>query len=317
MIPRRSLRMSDAPSFIARDLCRSVDFEPVRAADDEAAGDGRTLTGYGAVFGAETEIDSWEGRFVEYIRKGAFKKSLRERTPVMQFDHGRHPLIGSIPIGRIEDIREDDHGLYTEATLSDNWLIQPIRDAIAEGSVTGMSFRFEVVREQWYDDSGKRLTPQEAAERLWMSGRDAAPLRRELIELKLREVGPVVFPAYDQTTVGVRAADVASSLIRDGDLVREVRRSLARDAVAMAEVPEDPELRREVATALLLNRSAEEPVSTAPVAAPVEDHPAPESDDAPVVDHPSSERTNPLRDQIREITSLMAERLASLDKESN
>ncbi|KAF4408660.1 HK97 family phage prohead protease [Streptomyces lycii] len=297
--------------YIARDLCRSVDFEPATA-DDESTG--RNLTGYAAVFGAETEIDSWEGRFTEFIRKGAFRKSLRERTPVMQFDHGRHPLIGSIPIGRIEDVREDDHGLYTEATLSDNWLVQPIRDAIAERSVSGMSFRFEVVREQWYDEGGKKLTPQQAYERMWMSGPDAEPLRRELIELKVRELGPVVFPAYDQTEVGVRAAGMAHNLITTPDLVREIRRSLAQDSAAMDEVPEDPELRREVATALLLRNATPSPAADD---APVDDHPDSSSDGAPAVSHPPNERTQKLRAHIREITALMGDTIAALeDKES-
>ena len=90
----------------ARDLERSAPFQFERA-DEGGAGDGRSLKGYAAVFGQDTQIDSWEGQFTETIRKGAFRKTIRESTPVMQFDHGHHPLIGSIPIGRITDIHED------------------------------------------------------------------------------------------------------------------------------------------------------------------------------------------------------------------
>ncbi|MFD9192987.1 HK97 family phage prohead protease [Streptomyces phaeochromogenes] len=235
----------------ARDLERSAPFQFLRAEDD-GEGDGRTLSGYAAVFGQDTEIDSWEGLFTETIRKGAFRKTIREQTPVMQFDHGRHPLIGSLPIGSISDLREDDQGLFVEGRITDNWLMQPVRDAIAEQTVNGMSFRFEVVREEWRDVNGKVVKPEEVLDLLWMPS-DRGPLRRELIELKCRELGPVVFPAYVGTAVSVRSRGLAAELIRSDDMTRQIRQSLARDA-AVPQVPEDPELRREVAAALLFNR---------------------------------------------------------------
>lgn len=240
----------------ARDLTRSAPFSFQRA-DDEADGDGRTLRGYAAVFGQGTEIDSWEGAFTETIRKGAFRKTIREQTPVLQFDHGRHPLIGSLPIGSIVDLREDDEGLYVEARITDNWLMQPVRDAIAEGSVNGMSFRFEVVREQWRDAAGKVLRDDEIGQLLWQPG-DRGPLQRELIELKCRELGPVVFPAYAGTSVSVRARDMADGLAADDQLARQIRASLARDA-GIPQIPDDPDLRREVATALLYQRPGQLP----------------------------------------------------------
>lgn len=168
--------------FPRDDLARSVPFTLERAADD---GDGLTLEGYGAVFDSPTRIDSWEGTFDEVIARGAFAKTIKERTPKVQFDHGHHPMIGSIPLGNIEAIREDSHGLYVRARLADNWLVQPVRDAIASGAIDGMSFRFSVVKET-VDESGD------------------TPLRT-VQEVKLYEVGPVVFPAYESTSVGVRA----------------------------------------------------------------------------------------------------------------
>lgn len=174
--------------FPRDDLTRSVPFELTRAADDD--GDGLTLEGYGAVFDTPTRIDSWEGRFDEVIARGAFAKTLKERTPVVQFDHGHHPLVGSIPIGVPEVLREDAHGLFVRARLHDNWLVQPVRDAIRDGSINGMSFRFSVVKET-FDESGD------------------VPVRT-VQEVKLYEVGPVVFPAYEATSVGVR--DIAARL---------------------------------------------------------------------------------------------------------
>lgn len=167
----------DAP----RECRRVVPFEVTRSDED---GDGLTLEGYAAVFDSSTLIDSWEGTFTESIQRGAFAKTISERTPVLQFDHGTHPLIGSIPLGVIRTIREDDHGLFVRARLSDNWLIEPVRDAIRDGAVNGMSFRFRVIQDRWNHED--------------------EPPHRTLVEVSAPELGPVVFPAYEDTDAGVR-----------------------------------------------------------------------------------------------------------------
>lgn len=170
----------DAP----RDFTRSYAFELDRASSD---GDGLTLTGYAAVFGSPTRIDSWEGRFDEVIAPGAFARTIAERTPVLQFDHGKHPMVGSIPIGSLTVAREDTRGLFVEARLHDNWLVEPVRDAIRSRSIHGMSFRFQV------PDGGDR----------WEKRSGDIPLRT-LLDVDVPELGPVVFPAYRETEVAVR-----------------------------------------------------------------------------------------------------------------
>ena len=186
-------------------VCRAASFE-MRAVD----GDGFTLEGYGAVFDQPTRIDSWEGRFDEIIARGAFTTSLHNFTPVLQFDHGRDVATGSVPIGAIEAIGEDSHGLHVRARLHDNARVEPIRQAIASGAIDGMSFRFQVTREDW-DENGD------------------VPLRT-IREISLHEVGPVCFPAYSATSVSVRSllADL------DGDdrarLVDSLRTEILSDA---------------------------------------------------------------------------------------
>jgi len=187
-------------------VCRATPFEM----RDDARGDGFTLEGYGAVFDTPTRIDSWEGRFDEVIARGAFSKTIQERKPVLQFDHGRDAATGSVPIGAIDEIREDDNGLFVRARLHDNARVEPIRQAIASGAIDGMSFRFQVTREDW-DENGD------------------VPLRT-IREISLHEVGPVVFPAYSSTSVSVRSllADL------DGDdrarLVDSLRTEILSDA---------------------------------------------------------------------------------------
>jgi len=192
--------MFKAPKYAER----SVSFETRDFGDD-----GFTLEGYGAVFNQATRIDSHEGRFDEVIDRGAFNKTLSERTPVLQFDHGRDPATGSVPIGSIEDIRSDDHGLFVRARLHDNARVEPIRQAIASGAVDGMSFRFQVMRDDW-DES--RETPM-----------------RTLREVSLLECGPVVFPAYAGASVGVRS--ILATLPEDerAALIEEIGRAILLD----------------------------------------------------------------------------------------
>lgn len=184
-------------------LCRAVPFE-IRK---DATGDGFTLEGYAAVFGEATRIDSWEGKFDEVIAQGAFAKTIRTRTPVMQFDHGHDLATGSVPIGAIKALKEDKRGLHVEARLHDNVRVEPIRQAIESGAIDGMSFRFRVIREEWDE------TPD-------------IPLRT-IREVELFELGPVVFPAYASTTVGVRSLLSELPEAERQQLLAELRAELA------------------------------------------------------------------------------------------
>ena len=200
-------------------LVRSTEFDLVRAEGD----DGLTLRGHGAVFNKWTTIDSWEGRFTERIMPGAFTKTLKESGSKvrLQFDHGQHPMIGSLPIGAIKELREDAKGLFVEARLSDNWLVLPVRDAIDNGSIDGMSFRFQVVAETWAKENTDM--PE-----------------RSISEVRLIELGPVVWPAYAGTDVGVRSSELARSLIEADDATRhEIATLLLRDTTTDEAVESD------------------------------------------------------------------------------
>lgn len=178
----------------------------VRAGGGSDDGDGRNFTGYAAVFNQPTQISGWEGTFNERMSKGAFKKTLRDRQPVMQFDHGRDTRVGSVPIGHFTDIREDDHGLAVEARLFDNPVVEPVRQAIEAKSVRGMSIKFNVTKERWRDNSGKLVKPDELGQLLYEPG-ERGPLDREIREVRLLEAGPVVHPAYPGTSASVRSSE--------------------------------------------------------------------------------------------------------------
>lgn len=185
-------------------LCRSVPFTLLRADGGSTNGDGLTFEGYGAVFNSPTRIDSWEGTFDEQLAKGAFVRSLREQLPKFQFDHGRSNF-GSLPCGVISDIHEDDRGLFVAARMAASWYWEPLREAISTGAVDGMSFRFSVVREEWRDNAGKLVKPEDVKRILFYGEQpERAPLLRTLKEVRVAEVGPVVWPAYPDTTASLR-----------------------------------------------------------------------------------------------------------------
>lgn len=171
------------------DLIRMVDL-PSSEVEFRADTDGPTLgtlNGYAAVFNSDTEIDSWEGRFIERIAPGAFKKTLNDsadRVKVL-FNHGFDPSIGDKPLGKPRVMKEDQRGLYVEVPLDDTSYNRDLVASLRSGALDGMSFRFSVVREE-VDESGD------------------LPVRT-LREVKLYEFGPVTFPAYAATTAGVRA----------------------------------------------------------------------------------------------------------------
>lgn len=204
---------------------RHVEF---RASED---GDGQTLEGYAAVFNQWTDIRDAQGTYRERIAPGAFKRSLGQRTPVLQFDHGTHPLIGSLPLGAFSVLREDRNGLFVKARLSDNWLIQPVRDAIRDKAIKGMSFRFRVIDDDW--------------------GVDGDGETRTIKEVELLEAGPVVFPAYEQTSVAIRSLvnglgdEMRTALTREltegrfGDLMASDVAQLLRQALIEKFAPKD------------------------------------------------------------------------------
>lgn len=226
----------------------------LRAAEDGAASDGLTFDGFGAVFNRETVIDSWEGRFRELLAPGSMKKSFRELTPIIQFDHGSHPLLGSLPLGRMEPNyprEETDPDLAPEggarvlARLHDNWLTQPFRDAIASGSVDGMSFRFSVVKEDWTTAAGDKIRDEhELWDLLERSWREELPddelVLRTLREVKVPEIGPVVWPAYGDTSASMRSRTITIDLGRLHEPSERSKLASAALAADLAEGTEQP-----------------------------------------------------------------------------
>lgn len=155
--------------------------------------DGRTFTGYAAVF------NSWSedlGGFRERIRPGAFAKSLGEqRANIKMFlNHNQDIVLASTRAGTLR-LGEDAKGLRVEADLPDTTAGRDLAVSLGRGDVDSMSFGFQTIRDA-VPESTKR----------WDGGPE-----RELVEVRLFEVSPVTgWPAYPATSAAVRTlAEIA------------------------------------------------------------------------------------------------------------
>lgn len=127
--------------------------------------------------------------FTEYCRRGMTTKTLAEGDQRLLSEHGGMALART-KSGTLS-LREDDHGLYMEATLdAANPTSAALRSALGRGDVDGMSFGFQVMRQAW----------------------DADYTVRDLLEVRLDEVSIVTFPAYTSTSVGLRSAELMARL---------------------------------------------------------------------------------------------------------
>lgn len=154
-----------------------------------------TLATRFAVFDQWTEINSYfEGRFLERIAPGSFKKTIRESRDQIKvlFQHGRDTVVGDKPLGPITVLREEPDGPYAEVPLLDTSYNRDLVPGL-EAGLYGASFRFQVVKEK-IDQAPKRS----------VHNPDGLP-ERTITELRMAEFGPVTFPAYANATAGLRS----------------------------------------------------------------------------------------------------------------
>jgi HK97 family phage prohead protease len=161
----------------------------------DESGDDLSISGTAIVFGQETVIG---GMFREKIAPGAVKKTLRESDQVMLWNHDTGKPLGRKSRGTLR-LSETRDGLEVSADLPDNTFGRDAHEAIKRGDVEGMSFGFQIVKE-------RKISGEPD---------DKLPLF-EIQELRLHEVSPVTFPAYETTEVEARESFEYRSALLDG-----------------------------------------------------------------------------------------------------
>lgn len=163
------------------------------------------IVGYSAVFGVDTEIQSFFGSFKERLQKGAFRRAIREGQDVRALrNHNPDNLLGRTTAKTLR-LKEDDTGLYIEVDPPNTTTGKDTVESIRRGDLSGMSFAFIVRKEKW------------------INGEDGGTDLRIIQDVDLYDVGPVTYPAYDQTTADVRSASKAYQ-VGLAELGREVPR---------------------------------------------------------------------------------------------
>lgn len=150
---------------------------------DGDAGEQPHIVGYAAVFNSPS-CDL--GGFIERIAPGAFADSLANGDDVRALvDHDWGRIIGRRKAGTLT-LEEDERGLLTDTVPPDTSVGRDIVESIRRGDVDQMSFAFDTLEDDWSTaEDGQTI--------------------RELRKVKLWDISPVTFPAYDETSVSVSA----------------------------------------------------------------------------------------------------------------
>ena len=145
------------------------------------------IAGYAAVFNLRSDLLG--GRFFEVIAPGAFDKVLSQDVRGL-FNHDPNYLLGRTTSGTLR-LSIDERGLVYEIDAPDTPTIRDLVIApIERGDISGSSFAMVVERggDSWRKEDGSVIrTIHRVAE--------------------LRDVGPVSFPAYPDSSAAQRSLD--------------------------------------------------------------------------------------------------------------
>lgn len=159
--------------------------------------DNKHILGYAAVFfdGTEgTEYALWAD-MDERIMPGAFDDVLSNQDDVRGlFNHDPNQILGRTSAGTLK-LSVDATGLFYEITPGDTTIADNVIESIRRGDIDGSSFSFRVLDEELKKEDGK--------------------YKREITKVgPVYDVGPVTFPAYEDTTSGYRKEELVAAEVR-------------------------------------------------------------------------------------------------------
>ena len=143
----------------------------------------RKMVGHAAVFNEVAEIGGW---FREQVEPGAFKSSIRKDDVRALFNHDENYVLGRNTAGTLK-MSEDKDGLKVTIDPPDTQFARDLGVSIERGDISQMSFAFQVLEEEWIRGENKELD------------------LRKIKKVRLFDVSPVTFPAYDGTDIGLRS----------------------------------------------------------------------------------------------------------------
>jgi HK97 family phage prohead protease len=189
----------DERTPVSKQVERRVSHVEFDVRELDTSKDKMTFRGYAAVFNSPSQPLP----FTEYIREGAFTRSLKSRNEIKMFkNHNTDIVLGSTRAGTLR-LMEDSTGLLAEADLPPTTDGKDLSILMQRGDVNSMSFGFSVPArgDSWSDDGQTR----------------------ELNQIRLHEVSIVTgFPAYEATSASVRTIDfLANRTAVDADALAD------------------------------------------------------------------------------------------------
>jgi HK97 family phage prohead protease len=161
----------------------------------------RKLRGMAVVFHSES-LDL--GGFREIILPGAVDRTLREGLDVRALvDHETSKVIGRTTAGTLA-LRKTRRGLEVEIDPPDTSYARDLMESVSRGDISGMSFGFRVVTDEWRMQDGDPI--------------------REVQDMIISEVSVVSFPAYEATSVQVAQRSLQAFLQADPCRLEQTRR---------------------------------------------------------------------------------------------
>ena len=175
---------------------RRMTSQPVQIEEREDGG--KRLTGYAAVFyragDAGTEFQLWEG-FRERVSPAAFDRAMKEKHDVRAaFNHDSDHVLGRTTSGTLR-LSTDKIGLKYQVDLPDTQIGRDVAELVSRGDITGSSFAFEILSEKRSKDGGTEI--------------------RSIEDVRLFDVGPVTYPAYEATSVALRSDESLEAIRRE------------------------------------------------------------------------------------------------------
>jgi uncharacterized protein len=165
----------------------------------------RTISGYAVKWEMKSHTMGYWRRFKEQFKRGAFTDSLTADDQLALWSHDYSQVLGRTKNGTLR-LFEDDIGLRFELELPNTTLGNDAYETIKRGDVDGVSFGFQMQKEEW-DET------------------DRDNIIRSVIKAKLVEISPVAFPAYPDSQVSARSKDPYKEFVEEREK-RDLRKKL-------------------------------------------------------------------------------------------
>lgn len=159
-------------------------------ADDH---DAPTIGGIGSPYGQVSRINGWFEEWDEVVAEGAWRNTITRKGAdiVSTFNHDLNQLLARTTAGTLA-LDDPAEGLRYEATINrDDPQAMSVLSKVQRRDVTGASVWFRVTKDLWEEPTDDN---------------DLEVAKRTILEAELFEVGPVVMPAFPQTTAETSAA---------------------------------------------------------------------------------------------------------------